>query len=68
MSNTKLTNGGVVQLNELIVMLFKSCKGQAKGVFSSLLSHLTLHEVTYCHIKQPSTDSQPLLQDMQLKA
>lgn len=50
-STTRLTNGGVVQLNELIVILFKSCKGQPKGVFSSLLSHLTLQEVTYCHIK-----------------
>jgi hypothetical protein len=42
LSLTKLTNGGVVQLHDLINFLYKACKSQTKGMFASFLSSLTL--------------------------
>ena len=49
-SMSRITNGGTIQLSELIPFLYKCCKSQAKGVFANLINKLTLSEVTYCQV------------------
>lgn len=54
-------------MNELVPFLFRCCRGQAKGVFASIISRLTLRELTYCQqiqaLAKPTTNL-----DMQIQA
>jgi hypothetical protein len=51
-----------------MAFLFRCCRGQAKGLFTSFLSRLTLSEVTYCHIKQPYDKGSLTQNEIQMQA